>query len=129
MIAILKRVLRIIAWTVLFIIIFFVSFIVYITLTDYQPDPIEIIIEKQNNIVKLQKETFSIINWNIGYAGLGKEMDFFYDGGKGVRTTKDLSEKYLFITYRLIFFIHFEKIYSLNPSNVITKPKRSSLFF
>ena len=129
MIAILKRVLRIIACTVLFIIIFFVSFIVYITLTDYQPDTIEIIVEKQNNIVKLQKETFSIINWNIGYAGLGKEMDFFYDGGKGVRTTKDLSEKYLFITYRLIFFIHFEKIYSLNPSNVITKPKRSSLFF
>lgn len=30
-------------------------------------------------------DTLSLITWNIGYAGLGEEMDFFYDGGKMVR--------------------------------------------
>jgi endonuclease/exonuclease/phosphatase family metal-dependent hydrolase len=33
--------------------------------------------------------------WNIGYAGLGAEMDFFYDEGKQVRPSKELSRKYL----------------------------------
>ncbi len=92
---IIKRILRTIAWVLLFVVLSFIGFIVYISLTDYQPQPIEIIVEKQDNVEKLEKDTFSIINWNIGYAGLGKEMDFFYDGGKGVRPTKDLMEKYL----------------------------------
>jgi len=60
------------------------------TITDYKPEPIEIIVEKGSNggITNLQQNTFSLINWNIGYAGLGQEMDFFYDGGEGVRPTK-----------------------------------------
>ena len=28
------------------------------------------------------KREFTFFSWNIGYAGLGREMDFFYDGGK-----------------------------------------------
>lgn len=65
-------------------------------MTDYQPEPVEIIVEKSSygNIQELQQDTFSLINWNIGYAGLGQEMDFFYDGGEGVRPTKELSEEY-----------------------------------
>ncbi|MCF8366305.1 MAG: hypothetical protein K9H16_11020, partial [Bacteroidales bacterium] len=35
------------------------------------------------------------LSWNIGYAGLGKEMDFFYDGGKQVRPSKSLNQSYL----------------------------------
>jgi endonuclease/exonuclease/phosphatase family metal-dependent hydrolase len=30
-------------------------------------------------------DTLTIYTWNIGYAGLGKESDFFYDGGRMVR--------------------------------------------
>ena len=75
----------------------FVGFIAYITFTDYQPDKVEVVVEKgkYKNIRGLQQNTFSFINWNIGYAGLGQEMDFFYDGGEGVRPSKELSEKYL----------------------------------
>ncbi len=40
-------------------------------------------------------DEFSFLTWNIGYAGLGKEMDFFYDGGKQVIPEKKLSEGYL----------------------------------
>ncbi len=32
---------------------------------------------------------YSALIWNIGYAGLGMNMDFFYDGGVGVRDTKE----------------------------------------
>lgn len=45
-------------------------------------------------IDKTQRE-FNFLTWNIGYAGLGKEMDFFYEGGKQVRPTIEQNEKYL----------------------------------
>lgn len=41
------------------------------------------------------QDTFSFLIWNIGYAGLGQEMDFFYDGGRETRPTKEQSEEYL----------------------------------
>ena len=34
-------------------------------------------------------DTLTIVTWNIGYAGLGADMDFFYDGGKRVRDTRE----------------------------------------
>ena len=37
----------------------------------------------------------SLITWNIGYAGLGKEMDFFYDGGKSVMASREKTENWL----------------------------------
>ena len=30
-----------------------------------------------------------ILCWNIGYGGLGDDMDFFYDGGTQVRTSRE----------------------------------------
>lgn len=32
-------------------------------------------------------DTLRIVSWNIGYAGLGDDMDFFYDGGTRMRTS------------------------------------------
>jgi len=92
-----KKILRTIGWILLILVIGFVGFVAYITITDYKPDKVEVIVDK-NSIEKidaLQQDTFSFINWNIGYAGLGQEMDFFYDGGVMSRPTKKLSEKYL----------------------------------
>ena len=40
-------------------------------------------------------DTVRILTWNIGYAGLGKNMDFFYDGGKKVRDSKENTIKNL----------------------------------
>lgn len=34
-------------------------------------------------------DTLTILSWNIGYAGLGDNMDFFYDGGRRVRDTRE----------------------------------------
>lgn len=39
-------------------------------------------------------DSVSILTWNVGYAGLGEESDFFMDGGKQVRApSKALVEK------------------------------------
>ncbi|MBC8320849.1 MAG: endonuclease/exonuclease/phosphatase family protein [Bacteroidetes bacterium] len=92
-----KKLLKLIAWLLLIVFLVFAGFIVYITITDYQPEQVEVLVEEGTypNVQKLQQDTFSLMNWNIGYAGLGQEMDFFYDGGEGVGPTKELSEKYL----------------------------------
>ena len=96
MIHFIKKLFKTIAWILLFSVLIFAGFIAYITFTDYKPDNIEVIVEKgTHNVQNLKKDTFSLINWNVGYAGLGKEMDFFYDGGTGVRPSQELSEKYL----------------------------------
>ena len=37
----------------------------------------------------IQDSTFTFQIWNVGYGGLGKEVDFFYDGGKMVTSPKE----------------------------------------
>lgn len=40
-------------------------------------------------------QALKVITWNLGYSGLGKEEDFFADGGKSIRVSdKQLAEKY-----------------------------------
>ena len=34
-------------------------------------------------------DSVTILCWNIGYGGLGDDMDFFYDGGTQVRTSRE----------------------------------------
>ncbi len=92
----LKKLIKILLLTIIAAIVLFALFVSYITYTDYQPEKIEVIVQKgEYNIEELDRDTFSIMNWNIGYAGLGAEMDFFYDGGTKVRPTKDLNKMYL----------------------------------
>ena len=62
--------------------------IVYAIITDYKPKEKEVVFtgektETLNNTMEL-----SLLTWNIGYCGLDKEMDFFYDGGTKVFTPK-----------------------------------------
>ena len=89
-----KRTFKIMIWIAVIILLVFGSFILYITLADYKPE--EIIMIEENNVSKpVSQDTFDIMNWNIGYAGLGADMDFFYDGGKKVRPTKETGRKYM----------------------------------
>lgn len=57
------------------------------TITDYRPDA-EIILTEKGDVPLLEDSNFNLMIWNIGYCGLGDNMDFFYDGGKGVRSTR-----------------------------------------
>lgn len=68
--------------------------IIYAKITYFDPE--EKIVIRQNPLAKaLSKDSFSILIWNIGYAGLGAETDFFYDGGQMMHPPKEWAEKYL----------------------------------
>ncbi|MBP7477662.1 MAG: hypothetical protein KA797_03995 [Chitinophagales bacterium] len=66
----------------------------YAKLTYFQPAEKIVLSTKPEN-APLTDSVFSAIIWNIGYAGLGAETDFFYDGGKMMCPPQSWTEKYL----------------------------------
>jgi endonuclease/exonuclease/phosphatase family metal-dependent hydrolase len=71
-----------------FIVSVCVLFILVIVLTDYKPAK-ETVLTDMPDATVLNLDTIEILTWNIGYAGLDCDMDFFYDGGSKTRTNKD----------------------------------------
>ncbi len=105
------KTLRYIGFILLAVILFFGLFIAYIIPCD---------------------STLSILSWNIGYAGLGDNMDFFYDSGKKVRDTYERTifnlksitrfiKKNTFSTFYLIqeVDLHSKRSYYLNEKDII----------
>ena len=70
------------------IILFFIGFLAFSTLTDYQPKE-KVSLLQNPTVTPIKDSSFTILSWNIGYCGLGDNMDFFYDGGTTVRDTKE----------------------------------------
>jgi endonuclease/exonuclease/phosphatase family metal-dependent hydrolase len=67
------------------VILLFGGFILYSMLTWYDPPQKLTLAENAKPDPINCDSTLSVLSWNIGYAGLGDDMDFFYDGGKKVR--------------------------------------------
>lgn len=87
------RVLLIIAALVLG---YFITVIVINSRGDYKPPMSEnLTISEGRRSFLFPDQNLSVISWNIGYCALGKEMDFFYDGGKSMRPDKELYKSYL----------------------------------
>ncbi|MBC8047563.1 MAG: endonuclease/exonuclease/phosphatase family protein [Fimbriimonadaceae bacterium] len=92
-----KFLLRFILLVIVLGVLSFGGLILYGTITDYQPEPetsmdVEI---KAGGIVSTEIDTIlNFFNWNVGYGGLGAEMDFFYDGGKTVRAPRENWDAY-----------------------------------
>jgi len=71
------------------------GFLGWLTLKEFRPAPVQRLEIAGNDSASVQgHDTLSIVTWNIGYCGLGKEMDFFYEGGTMVRPSKELAGKY-----------------------------------
>ena len=63
----------------------------WLTATEFNPAPVEALTplqEKAADALSEQTE-LRILSWNIGYAGLGKESDFFMDGGEHVNAADE----------------------------------------
>ena len=59
----------------------------YLTLTEYRPDDIELLEVTQaarSDNVRVG-ERLDVLTFNTGYCGLGRDQDFFMDGGSMVR--------------------------------------------
>lgn len=66
----------------------FAGFLAYVTFTDYKPSEVIPLKIKKNKEQVLKKGVpFSITTFNIGYAGLDKNQDFFMDGGTMSRSS------------------------------------------
>lgn len=92
----LKLTIKIVLFVIGIIVLIPVMLIVYESIFGYKPAESEnSLCLQQTAINQLNKDTITILNWNIGYAGLGSEMDFFYDGGTKSYTTKSLTETHL----------------------------------
>ncbi|MGF7047873.1 endonuclease/exonuclease/phosphatase family metal-dependent hydrolase [Paenibacillus sp. DS2015] len=89
-----KRLLKMLGSVVLVATLIVGGFLLYITLTDYNPGIIEELSVDNNNerMLKLN-EPFTITTFNIGYAGLDKDQDFFMDGGTMSRSNSEEQTK------------------------------------
>lgn len=94
-----KKFLKILAAIISAIIILFLLFVAVLSILEYRPKEVEQLTVESNasgaGKVELGKE-MTLLCWNIGYGGLGKEMDFFMDGGTMVKPeSKEIVEGYL----------------------------------
>lgn len=90
-----KTFLKISLFTISILVLLFVLFLAFFTITDYKPDATFDMHNTDHSDTLNTGDTLNTITWNIGYAGLGNKMDFFYDGGKQVRTTNENTQKNL----------------------------------
>ncbi len=67
------------------VILFAILFILFLTIAEYRPKPVEKVPFTTGNQMLLHNKPVTLMTWNIGYAGLGKDEDFFMDGGKKVQ--------------------------------------------
>lgn len=78
-----KRVKRIIKWALLPAVLFglYVAIVlIYGTINDWKPAPV-LATAVVGEATGSADSTFSFVSWNIGFAALGEETSFFYDGG------------------------------------------------
>ena len=64
----------------------------WLTVTEYRPDAVEevkIWDARYKGPSLAPGDSLTILSQNTGYAGLGKDADFFMDGGTGVNPTRD----------------------------------------
>lgn len=86
---IIKRILKAILILIVIFAIGFIVLIVYALISDYKPDEkITLSVNKSTEVLR-DTTILTLLTWNIGYCGLDRDMDFFYDGGRKVFTPKE----------------------------------------
>ena len=76
---------------ILVLVLAFAGFLGWLTLTEYNPDPIETLtpIRQEASVALPQNADLTILSWNVGYAGLGADSDFIMDGGQHARSADE----------------------------------------
>ena len=67
----------------------------FLTIVEYRPKPIEEVPFTSEKGMLLRETPISIMSWNIGLSGLGKDEDFIMDGGKkSLPDSKEVVDEY-----------------------------------
>ncbi len=91
-----KKVFKYLILTLVVALLAVALFLSWITITEYRPDKAVLLSDSTLSDSRiLHRDTFNLISWNIGYAGLGSEMDFFYDHGTHVRSSQKNVRKHI----------------------------------
>ena len=85
----LKKILKAFLIVIAVLVLCFISLIVYTLISDYKPKEKEIISQTEKPSLLKDSLSITLLTWNIGYAGLDRDMDFFYDGGTKVITPEN----------------------------------------
>ncbi len=81
-----KKLFKILLIVVLIIAVAFGGFLGFLTITEYRPEAVEeLSLRRSTGVAPLPANGLTVLAWNIGYAGLGRQQDFFMDGGKKSR--------------------------------------------
>lgn len=83
------KTLRIFLYVLASAVALFLIFLAYSTIDDYKPDKQEVIYTGDQPDTLEDSAMLSLLIWNIGYCGLDSSMDFFYDGGKQMRPSRE----------------------------------------
>jgi endonuclease/exonuclease/phosphatase family metal-dependent hydrolase len=86
---ILKKILKAVLILIVVLVLGFIGLIVYARISDYKPGDKEMISQSDIPSILDDSLTITLLSWNIGYAGLDKDMDFFKDGGTKVITPEN----------------------------------------
>ncbi len=91
-----KKVLKAVGIILLAVIIIAAVALGYYTIREYRPDAVETVEPGDGTAQLGTGESFTVLTYNTGYAGLSKDEDFFMDGGSKVQPeSKELIENNL----------------------------------
>lgn len=66
------------------------AFIAFLSIKEFKPEPIEKVdVVNNENRNNFSGDVVSVLSYNVGFAGLGDNADFFMDGGKQVFATDE----------------------------------------
>ena len=118
-----KKFFKFLLFLVLILLIGFVGLILTAIVSDYDPEEYTVLSRSTDSVNLPDTLEFDILNWNIGYCGLDKSMDFFYDGGIQVRASEENTKNNL--TGILEFLKRHDSIEFFLLQEVDQKSKRS----
>jgi len=84
----LRKILKAVLIVVIVFVAGFAALIIYAVISDYKPQEKIILAAATPAATISDSAVLNLLTWNIGYCGLDKDMDFFYDGGTKVFTPR-----------------------------------------
>lgn len=90
-----KRLWKILLGIVIAVVLAAAIVIGWLSMEEYKPEAVEpaaVLADEAEKTLEAGQE-LEILTWNIGYAGLGKDSDFFMDGGKETRAADEETVK------------------------------------
>ena len=81
----LKKAAKIMAVVITAVVFVFTGLLIFVTVMEYRPQKTESIKKSEGTREISREDPFTVVSLNTGYAGLGKDEDFFMDGGTKVR--------------------------------------------